>query len=593
MPFFSCFSKVCPLQTATPGSWRRYGRAIAFACAVLLLSILIYHPVRNFDYVAMDDGQYIAENTHLRDGFSLKSLRWAFATNLTEPSISAEYWEPLTLLSRIADVTVYGNNPGAFHVTSLVIHIINTFLLCVVLWQLSGAWYRSAFVALLFLIHPMNVETVCWLSARKDLLCTTFSFITLLVYGWYARKPTLARYGVLLAAFFAALMAKPMGMSLPVILLVLDVWPLSRWDVARGESGARLRLVMEKVPLFIVGVAAAIFAAIGQNEIGGLKDAAHYPFWVRVCNAPISLVTYVRRVFLPSDLTFFYPHPGMQVSITIACISTGFILCVLMLAWRCGKTQPYLLSGWLWFCLALGPVIGLIQVGDQAMADRYAYLSTIGLFIMIVWGGWDLLRHQWRIAVSVWGVYALLLCYFSMQQVWVWKSTITFYEREIQEQPTVVSYYAFLGDAYFVRQRFAEARSIYEKFAELVPDVPTAWSNLANAEVALGDDSKAIEHYTQALRIRKDWTPSIVPLAAYAIRAGREDSAVSLFERAIAIEPASEDAYRPLLNIYEKQGKWKDVMRLSQLYLQYHPGDQGMQKRLENAKSAVALGDVP
>jgi hypothetical protein len=280
----------------------RRGWWFAFVAVAAILAWFIYHPVSRFDFLNFDDPTYLRDNPWLKRGLNWESLRWAFIANLSEFSKRAEYWGPITLISRLIDAQLFGVDAGAFHVTSALLHLLNSILLAVGLWQLTGKWARSVVVGLLFLVHPLNAEPVCWLSARKDLLSATFLFVTLIAYANYLRRQNGRSYLLLLAAYAASLMSKPMGMSTPFLLLLVDWWPLRRWEAAEGKRPDWRRLLAEKVPLLILAAIAALLAYLSQQDWGALGTGAVYSAPIRIENALVSYAVYFRRVFWPTSI---------------------------------------------------------------------------------------------------------------------------------------------------------------------------------------------------------------------------------------------------------------------------------------------------
>ena len=427
-----------------------------FLGLIVVLGWFIYHPVRNFEFLNFDDDNYLSENPWLKKGLTEQSVRWAFIANLTEFSKRAEYWSPLTLLSRLADAQIYGVNPGPFHVTSALIHLLNAALLGVALWYLTGAWRRSVAVALLFLVHPLNVEPVCWLSARKDILSATFFFATLLAYAHYLRRQNVWRYLILLGAFCACLMSKPMGVTVPFILILLDWWPLGRWKDAGGNRAEYARLIAEKIPLLLLAAAAAALAVRSQQDWGALASGSVFTMQVRVENALVSYALYFRRVFWPSDLCIYYPHPGPSLPLWHVAVAGTMLVAISVGAVLLRRRAPYFLAGWLWFGVVLGPVIGLMQIGSQAMADRYAYPSVIGLFIMIAWGGAAVLRERRQVAWTLGTAALAALAVCASRQVFFFRDSEAAFSRAIAVTQDNVMAHLNLGCAAFDKGELSE-----------------------------------------------------------------------------------------------------------------------------------------
>lgn len=558
-------------ELPSSGCWRI--PKLLFVAVVLVLAAVIYSPVRNYEFINFDDGAYIADNPMLRDGFTPTSVQWAFVANLSEPSQYAEYWEPLTLLSRIADVSVYGFDAGMHHVSNVMIHILNTLLLSIALWRLTGQWNRSAFVALLFLVHPMNVEAVCWLSARKDVLSATFSFVTLIAYAYYARRPSLRRYGVLLAAFIASLMAKPMGVSLPLILLALDFWPLGRWKKAEKNRESQILLVLEKLPLFLLACAISIFAVVSQGENGGLRGSLAYPLTVRICNALIAYVTYLRRIFWPSDLAIFYLHPGRDISYIAALLSGILLVAIFATIYLRRRSAPYALTGWLWFGLALGPVIGLVQIGSQSMADRYAYPSTIGIFIALTWGMAELLRKWPAVLAGVGSLSVVAMAIVSIPQVKTWQNSVTLFRHDLEVAGPSAVAYDDLAEGLFSQHRYDEALPYLEKRRDTYSFDPKSWANLAAVHYITGNKEEAMKLHKEALRRNPKYLPSLIAVSDMDVDIGKTEEARKLLEYTLREFPGDRDATLRLGQIYTKDEQWSEALRVWDAYLHLHPGE--------------------
>ncbi len=545
-----------------------------FTLLALGLGFAIYRYVGHFEFLNFDDDRFIAENPWLYRGFSWESIQWAFTANLTHFSPFAEYWSPLTLLTRLADGSAFGMNPGAFHVTSAAIHVGNALLLAAALWKLTGKWERSACVALLFLVHPLNVEPVCWLSARKDLVSGTFFFATLLAYGHYACRPNGARYLILLAAFCCALMAKPMGVSLPLVLLVLDVWPLARWS--KGDLKSALRLAMEKAPHMIVAGVAAMLAVLSQRDVGALRSAAGYSLSVRIGNAIVAYALYVRRTFWPSDLAAYYPHPGSGLPLWQVAVSAALLLCITLAAFRLRRRFPYLLAGWLWFGIVLGPVIGIVQIGQQALADRYAYPSLIGLLIAIVWGAADAMRGRGRTRAACAAVAIGALSLAAMRQALTWRDSITVFTRAASVTRNNTVAYLSLGAAYHAAGDLQKAHDFFFQALCTTPTAPILWLDLGNTEAELGREDAAIQDFWLALQTDKTnpaYQKTLMAMSRALLRRQANAQAVAYLKSAIDVDPYSAEPYRLLGDLCTKQGNWRAAASVWTEWLKRYPAD--------------------
>jgi len=556
--------------------------AIVVCLVLALATIAVFGQAVHYGFITFDDDHYVDHNAPLEDGLSARGLAWALTTNLTHLNESAEYWEPLTLITRLADYQMYKFEPGGHHLTSILLHLATGLALYGALWRLTGASRRSALVAALFLLHPMHVEPALWLSARKDLVNGLFYILTLWAYGWYAARPNWRRYLLVCAAALAANMGKPMAVSLPFVLLLLDLWPLRRWPLESGDKWRHLlRLTWEKAPLFVLTFGVAALAVIVQKEIGALDVEDVLPLSWRLGNAALALATYVVKAFVPVRLVFFYPHPGRQLNVPLAVAAGVAVLAVSLLAGSQWRRRPWLTVGWFWFLVVLGPVLGLIQIGDQAMADRYSYLAFIGIFIAVVWQGAEWLHRvapPWDRIVA-WGlstgavVACGVLCFF---QVRTWRSSETVFSHALAVNPdNYLAQYnlgAILLDmgrrdeamSHFhaairlrepvLRRLMADADAAAQRgaYREAVPRVIRILLVMPwNAELhqrlgtwlALDHQSgKALGQFDAALKYRPDWIEPRISIAVVLIGAGQVPKAQGILRDVLVRDPANVTA---------------------------------------------------
>jgi hypothetical protein len=380
---------------------------IVLVCISLAIAVLVlYSRVKDADFVNYDDLSYVTQNAHVQEGLRWKTFTWALR------STQSDNWHPLTWLSHALDCQLYGLNPVGHHITNVVFHVINVLLLFLLLTRATGAIGRSALVAALFALHPLNVESVAWVAERKNVLSMLFFFLAIGAYGWYAIKPSLRRYGLMVAMFALGLAAKPAVITFPLVLLLLDYWPLRRVNTwARPRLGPNRRkkqagpaggqgwgptletspaswsqLVVEKLPLLVLSAGSAVITIVAQKAGGTVRSLEVFSLSVRLQNALYAYAMYVWKAFWPTRLTVLYPHPGPTLSGLQLGLAAAFLGAVSLLVWKQRVSRAYLITGWLWYLGTLVPVIGLIQVGQQAMADRYAYIPLIGVFVMLVWG---------------------------------------------------------------------------------------------------------------------------------------------------------------------------------------------------------------
>lgn len=419
-----------------------------FAALALLAGAVcvVYWQTAGFGFITADDSRYIVNNPMLQEGFTLGTLTWVFSAHLVEFSPHAEYWSPLVLLSRLLDVSLYGLQPGGHHFTNLLLHGINVWLVYLLarLWK-TPLWAGFG-AALLFAIHPLNAEVVCWLSARKDLLAGTFFLTTLLAYSRFLQRPCRAAYAWVLISFLMAMMSKPMVVTLPLIFLLMDFWPGRRWSWASLRKAWRSgrRLGYEKIPFFLLAAFAALLAWFSQKMWGATEILRDVPFHFRLGNAGESFVAYLKNFVWPSDLAIFYPHPGLQLSWTMALGSWLLLGLITLVVWRLRLRKPWLAVGWFGFVIGLLPVIGLLQIGGHSHADRYMYLPMLGLILIlgmtIARLGPALKNRPLAASAKAWLAAALIiwfgyLGYTTHRQAATWESDLTVWKNAVARTP--------------------------------------------------------------------------------------------------------------------------------------------------------------
>jgi len=499
----------------------------------------LYARVANYDFV-FDDIIQITENATVRRGLTWEGLAWALTTT------HAANWQPLTWLSHLADCSLFGLNAGGHHLVNVVLHTLNAALLFTVLRRSTGACWRAAAVALIFAVHPLRVESVAWISERKDALSGAFWMLTMLAYVRYARDPTRGRFVVVGALLGAGLMAKPMLVTLPAVLLLWDVWPLERWPGDRDARRAAVRppaqararrslaaLMTEKLPLAAVCLAAAALTLVAQSQGGAVQSLHALPIGARVDNALRSYVTYLWMAVWPVDLAFLYPHPGRMAGgirgLTMAGLAAGAALLALTaIAAALWRRLPYLLVGWLWYLGTLVPVIGIVQVGNQALADRYTYIPLIGIAIIAAWGTADLAR-RWPSVRAPLAVGAVALLGFWLARTWaqvaVWR-----------DEPTL--------DLHALR---------------VTANNFVAHNNLGRALYLQGSLREAAEHLERALAIEPKFAEAHNNLGAVLLQEGRLDAATAQLERALAIDPKYAEAHDNLGLVRFRQGRLEEA----------------------------------
>jgi len=519
---------------------------------LVLVTLAVYWPVRYFDFIACDDNIYVTENVRVKQGLTASNMVWAFT------STDTTNWHPLTWVSLLADSSLYGSHAGGYHLTNLLLHLINTLLLFFLLRRMTGSVFRSAFVAALFAIHPLNVETVAWVAERKNVLSTFFWFATIWAYASYAAHPDRRRYLIVILLFAAGLMAKPMLITLPVVLLLIDYWPLGRFSAGETDksntvpyevkSGSKRRVVLclirEKIPLLLLSVISASVTLYVADSGGAVKTLSAFPPAGRVVNALVSYGAYLLKMVWPVDLAFFYPWrkviSASQIILSLS-LMTGLTAFVLWGA----KRRPYLLVGWLWYILTLVPVIGIVQVGYQAMADRYAYVPMIGIFIIVAWGGYDLLsRYLNRQVIPFFLSVAVIIAFMavSLNQVRHWKTSEAVFRRGLEVTKDNQMAEQGMGYVHLLRGDYERAAAHFREALRISPDYADARLNLGIVFMKKGLFEEAIDQYRGLLEKNPRNIRALNNLGVALASVGRHEEAISRFREAVRLDPAYRDA---------------------------------------------------
>lgn len=552
---------------------------------ILLIAIVVpYRQVINFDFVCYDDNTYVTNNPNIQQGITPKTIKWSFTT-----FYEANY-HPLTWLSHMLDVKLYGLNAAGHHWTNVEFHILNTLLLFFILFKMTGSLWQSAFAAALFALHPLHVESVAWVAERKDVLSTFFGFLTMGAYYRYVKKTDVKNYLWVIVFLTISLMAKPMLVTLPFVLLLMDFWPLKRLQfknnsILPSESKTRFgiktnyRLIFEKIPLFVPVGISCVLTFLAQKNAGAVQVLRQLPVKDRIANALVSYINYVLKMFWPSKLAVFYPHPGNTLPewkiFGAALLLAGSCFAAL----RAAKKYPYIAVGLFWYLVTLVPVIGLVQVGDQAMADRYTYIPLIGLFIIVAWGGSELFK-KWRYQNIFLGVFsvavlsALTMC--TSYQLRYWKNAVTLFEHAIKVTKNNSLGQNNLGVAY-ASVDIDKAISHYEEALKIQPNNSLALFNLGTAFSDKKNYNEAYLYLTKSIKINPKRIEARMNLANVAYIQGRFDEAVSQYNKILEIYPDNENAHYNLAYVMSAQGKldeavshYKETLRISPQYSKAH-----------------------
>lgn len=535
------------------------------AVLVAVVTLAVFWPVLGNEFTNYDDRTYVTANRHVRTGLTLESAAWALTAT------AASNWHPLTWLSHMLDWSLYGEWAGGHHLTSLLLHLANALLLLWVLQRMTGAPWRSAFVALLFAVHPLHVESVAWVAERKDVLSTLFWMLGLGAWAGYARRPHAGRYAVVAVVLGLGLTAKPMLVTLPFVLLLLDWWPLGRWT----DRGAAWRLAREKLLLMPLVAASCIVTFVVQSRGGSVGPLDRYPLGQRVANAVVAYAEYLRKAVWPRDLAVYYPHPGADLP-AWKVLASGLVLVLVSVAVvRARRRAPYLLFGWLWFLGTLVPVIGIVQVGTQAMADRYTYVPLIGIFIMVAWGVPDALGRTLpkpRVAGGALAVAAIAALAFAARiQVGYWHDSVTLFEHALhvtRENPVA---HNNLGIALFETNRVDDAIAHYREAVRIDPNQASALSNLGFALVHRGRSREAVPLCERALKLRPDSAPIHNNLGLALAAEKRFDEAERQYREALRIDPDYAIAHGNLGLAFALQGRREEARREYELAVRLAP----------------------
>ncbi len=516
-----------------------------------LITLAVYWQTVNHDFVGFDDPAYITENQHIKNGLTLKSIAWSFST------MSAGNWHPLTWLSHMLDIQFYGMNPKGHHLTNVIFHILSSMLLFLVLRRMTGALWKSAFVGALFALHPLHVESVAWVAERKDVLSAFFWILTLWGYVCYVHRQGVGRYMLVLLFFILGLMSKPMIVTLPFVLILMDYWPLNRFRLPHQGCG---HLILEKVPLFVLSTASCFMTFVAQRGGGAVGSLELYPLSIRIENALVSYVAYITKMVWPYDLAVLYPHPQTLPWWQVAGAGILLIL-IFLIIFKTMKQRPYLAVGWLWYVGGLVPVIGIVQVGSQAMADRYTYIPLIGLFIIIAWGIPELVE-QWRSKRKGLTLIAtmtlLILTTNTCLQIRHWADSITLFGHALHVTENNYYMHNNFGLALATQGRTKEAIKHYSESLRLAPMYDLAHCNLGIALISEGEFPAASIHFSEALRIDPKNTDALNGLGIVHGNQGKPGKAIEYFSKALKIDPSHAYAHHNLKAALELQRKQTD-----------------------------------
>jgi Flp pilus assembly protein TadD len=560
---------------------------IFLICAVICITVLAtYGQVKHHEFVTFDDGRYVTENQNVQAGLTFEGIRWAFGFS------DIAYWHPLTWLSHMLDCQLYGLRPGMHHITNLLLHVANSLLVFIVFQQMTGAIWRSACVAVLFALHPINVESVAWVAERKNVLSTFFWMLTLLSYHYYAKKPLKSRLFLTVLMFALGLLTKPALVTLPFLLLLLDFWPLQRLrtdQLTNNSSGYKIasmmrgiqksnisRLILEKIPLFVLSGASIVISLLSVKHYGIVTSAAEVPLDLRTANALVSFMAYIGKTIWPLKLAVFYPYPT-SIPIWLSLGSGIWLICVSVLVIRLSGYRPYLVVGWLWYLGTLMPHLGFIQAGlFPAMADRWAYVPLIGLFMIISWGAYDLctkwpLRKPALIALA--GIVFSLLMIASWFQVRYWANSIALYQHAIDVTSDNDVAHNNLGAALYQKGNIDESIIHFIEALRIMPGYAKAHTNLNTALASHINIDHAIVRMQELLRLYPNSQALYYNLGNLYRKKGELDNAISQYQKALTIQSNFIQALNNMASVYVARGEYEEALFLLMKMIKHQPQD--------------------
>jgi tetratricopeptide (TPR) repeat protein len=556
---------------------------VLICLALAILTVITFWSLKDCGFINFDDPIYVYENAYVQAGLNWNNIGQAFSFELAKVG----HWHPLTWLSLMLDYQIFGLNPHGFHLINLLFHVMNTILLFLILRRMTKTLWPSAFVACLFAIHPLHVESIAWITERKDVLSTFFCMLTLGAYSYYVESPGFRRYVFVFLFFALGLMAKPMLITLPFVLLLLDYWPLRRFQETKpnhkiqtevlksGTSDKQKKkskkndavtvketlevkkptdpeykwsliypLFREKVPLFVLVILSSIVTYMAAHSAGAVQPEA-IPLGVRIGNAFISYIVYIGKMIWPSNLAVFYPYPMLLVPWQVIGSVFLFIAITLVVIWR-AKRSPYLATGWLWYAGTLVPVIGIVQAGRQAMADRYTYIPLIGLFIIVAWGVPEILKkwnYRKEILLTASALIILCLCIITWTQVGYWQNSIALFDHTLKVTDNNWFTYSSRGNTYYDLGDYQQAIEDYDRAIEIKPGYAEAYSNRGTAYHKLGNYKHAIADLSRAIEIKSGYAMAYNNRGNSYNVLGNYSQAIEDYGRAIEIKPGYAEAY--------------------------------------------------
>lgn len=607
------------------GKEKSNGKGLLFILwlVLLILSLSAFWSLKDAKFLDMDDHIYVYENETLKKGFTLENLKWAFST------VSLGFYFPLTIITHLLDVEMYGLNSGGHHITSLIIHILSATFLFLFLVKGTKKIISSFFIAALFSLHPLHVESVAWISERKDVLSAMFFFLTLLLYVFYVEKGGLKRYMLVLLSFLFGMLSKPMAITLPFVLLLIDYWPLERFNFLCSKAELKEKFfkpIFEKIPFFVLIPLFSYISYYAQKSVQAVAPLNAVPMKTRILNAFISYVQYIRKTFYPNDLALFYPFPKNGISVPYALISMAILIILILTVLFLGKKRKYLFTGFFWYFGVLVPVIGIVQIGAQAMADRYTYISIVGIFIAVVFGIYDFVKDKFVLKKIAFMTGLISLCIFfvlTKKQVELWKDSKLLYEHSInvtkdnylmhynlggllfregdiekaiyhfhkavEAKSSLGDVYLHLGYAYGKIGKIDDAIDSLKKALIYLPKSYEGHLNLGKAYETKGDFEMAIKEYEEAVKLKPTNEVALTNLGILTARKGNFQQAIDFFKKAIESKPDYIDALNSLGVAYMMIHKYDLAADSFKKALEIDEGSQFAKDNLIKAENMLKL----
>jgi len=535
-------------QSIAPPKASRRWLAVGVCICVAVLTWVVFGQTLRHDFINYDDPRYVYENTEITSGLSIGGIAWAFS------HIHSMNWHPLTTISHMFDCQLHGLKAGWHHFTNVLLHSVAAILLFFALRQMTGALWRSAFVAAVFAIHPLRVESVAWIAERKDVLSGVFFMLTLLAYVHYVRAPSIGRYLAVAVAFALGLMSKPMLVTLPFVLLLLDYWPLGRirgqkLDVSGHEN--LVMLVVEKIPLVGLSALSSVVTFLAQRGVVGWTE--QLPVLARINNAVVTYVVYMGQMLWPVKLAVFYPHPENRLPLSDVILALAILIAATAAAFVLRKKGPYLVTGWLWYLGMLVPVIGLVQVGWQGHADRYTYLPQIGLYVLLTWTVADL-TARWRRQREILSASAAVIISILSWRAWIqssyWRDSETLFTHALAVTSNNDVAENNLGIVFLRNGNLDEAISLLQAAVDLRPENSPAHENLAKALLQKGQVADALVHYRKLLELQPDNIEVHNIVGTVLIQQGQAREAIEEWQKVLAIQPDNGNAMSNLAWVF-------------------------------------------